>query len=267
MEADDFLAYQMDIGWPELLELLRIIQITNRSQVVGKGIEPYIDNMLVINRHRNTPVKGGTGNAEILHALIDEINHFVATGYWLYKVRIFLDILQQAVCVFANLEEICFLRNLLDSTVAIWAAAIFIQLMLSPVAFAWSAVKASVGTFVNIPLGVNAAEDFLHNLLVTLFRGADKIIIGDIQQLPQVLETSHDRVYVFNRGNALLLSLLLNLLAVLVTAGKEENILPCQTVEAGYRVGNGGAVSVADVQLGTRVINWGSDIEAFFIQN
>ncbi len=267
MEADDFLAYQMDIGWPELLELLRIIQITNRSQVVGKGIEPYIYNMLVINRHRNTPVKGGTGDAEILHALIDEINHLVAAGYWLDKIRIFLNVLQQAVCVFANLEEICLLRNLLDSTMTIWAAAIFIQLMLSPVAFAWSAVKASVGAFVNITLGVNAAEDFLHNLLVTLFRGADKIIIGDIQQLPQVLESCHDRVYVFNRGNALLLSLLLNLLAVLVAASQEENILPCQTVETGYRVGNGGAVSVADMQLGTRVINWGSDIEAFFIQN
>ena len=257
----------MDIGWPELLELLRIIQIANWSQVVGEGIEPYIDNMLVINRYRNAPVKGGTGNTEILHALIDEIDHLVAAGYWLDKIRILLNVFQQMICILANLEEICLLGNLLDRTMAVRAAAIFIQLMLSPVAFTWSAVKAGVGTFVDISLGVNAAENLLNHLLMTLFCGADKIIVGDIQQLPQILEAGYDRIYIFNRGNALFLSLLLNLLAVLIAAGKEENILPCQTVEAGHRVGNGGTVGVANVKLGTRVINWGSDIEAFFIQN
>ena len=93
METDDFLAYKMNICWPEFFKFLRIIKEANRCQVIGKGIKPYINNVLLINWHRNTPVKGCTGNTKIIQPLLDKINHLITTGYWLYKVRIILNVL------------------------------------------------------------------------------------------------------------------------------------------------------------------------------
>ena len=222
--------------------------------------------MLIINRYWNTPIKGGTGNTQILHALINKVNHLIATGYRLDKIWIFFNIFQEMIGILTDFEEICLLRNLLYRTVTIWTAAIFIQLMLSPIAFTWSTIKAGIGPLVNIPLGINTAEYLLNHLFMTLLCGTNKIIIGNIQQLPEILKACYDRIYIFNWRNALLLSLLLNLLTMLITACQKENILICQTMKSSYRICNGGAVSVPNVKLGTRVINWGSNIKTFFIQ-
>ena len=267
VEADNLLAHQMDVGRPVFIELFRIIQIADRSQVVGQGIKPYINNVLFINRHRNAPVKGSTGNAQILHALLDEVNHLIAAGNRLDKIRIFLNVLQKAVSVLADLEEISLLGYLLHRTVAVRAASLLVQLQLGPVAFTRRAVQACISSLVNIPLVINAAENLLHYLLMAFFRGADKIVIGDVQHFPQVLKACHDRIYIFNWRNPLFLCLLLDFLPMLVAAGQEEYIIPCQAVEACHRVGNSGAVSVTDVQLGTWIVDWRSDIETFVAQN
>ena len=107
MEAQDILADDMDIRRPEGSEIpFRIIRIAESGDVVGKGVEPDVDDMPFIPRHRNPPGKGGAGNRKIAQPLANEIEDFVAPGARLNEVGICLDMPEQLLLVFAHAEEI-----------------------------------------------------------------------------------------------------------------------------------------------------------------
>ena len=175
----------------------------------------------------------------------------------------FLNIGKYLIRVLAHLEEIGILCHFLYRTVAVRAAAILVQLMLRPVAFARRTVKALIGTFIDIALGIDAVEDLLDHFLMTFLRRADKVIIADVQALPEVLETSHDLIRVLDWLDSCFFGLLLDLLTMLIRARQEEYIITGQTLEPGNRVRNGRAVSMTDMQLGTRIVDRGRDIKWF----
>ena len=51
--------------------------------------------------------------------------------------------------------------------------------------------------------------------------GADEIVVGNIEFLPQLLEKGHNAVYVLDRRNPCFLRFLLDFLAMFVAAGQE----------------------------------------------
>ena len=102
--------------------------------------------------------------------------------------------------------------------------------------------------------------------------GADEAVVGDVHQLPQVHDAPvalHDAVHKLLGGDAGLLGLVLDLLAVLVGAGEEHDVIALQPLIAGHGVGGHGAVGVADVQLVAGIVDRGGDIKslAFHIQS
>ena len=69
MEPDDILTDQMQVCGPQLLVLLGAVAVcivADTGDVVGQRIQPYIDDMLGVESHRNTPGKGSTRYAQIL---------------------------------------------------------------------------------------------------------------------------------------------------------------------------------------------------------
>ena len=69
METDDILTDQVQVCGPQLLVLLGAVAVcivADTGDVVGQRIQPYIDNMLGIESHRDTPGEGSTGYAQIL---------------------------------------------------------------------------------------------------------------------------------------------------------------------------------------------------------
>ena len=58
MEPDDFLAHQVHVRRPVFVIQFRFIRIAQCGDIVGQRIQPYIDDMLLINWDRNPPVKG-----------------------------------------------------------------------------------------------------------------------------------------------------------------------------------------------------------------
>ena len=107
-------------------------------------------------------------------------------------------------------------------------------------------------------------EDPLDGLDVVAIGGADKAVVGDVHQLPQVqhaARTLHNAVHKLLGGDAGLPGLVLNLLAVLVGAGEEHDVLAPETVVAGQGVGGHGAVGVADMELVGGIVDGGGDIE------
>ena len=96
--------------------------------------------------------------------------------------------------------------------------------------------------------------------------GADEAVIGDVHQLPQIQHAAlagDDLVHKLLGGDAGLLGLVLNLLAVLVGAGQKQHIIAAQALIAGHGVGGHSAVGVADVELIAGVVDRGRDIKAF----
>ena len=97
--------------------------------------------------------------------------------------------------------------------------------------------------------------------------GADEAVIGDVHQLPQVEDTAlarHDLVDKLLGRHAGLPGLGLDLLAMLVGAGQEQDVVAPQPLVAGDGVGGHGTVGVADVELVRGIVDGGGDIKGFF---
>ena len=69
--------------------------------------------MLLIKVHRNPPLKGSSGHAQILQARQQEIvHHFIFSGHRLNELGMVVNMFDQPVRIFAHLKEIClFLRR------------------------------------------------------------------------------------------------------------------------------------------------------------
>ena len=216
VEAHDLLADEVQVSRPVLVELLRIVEETDWRQVVRQCVEPDVNDVLRVDGDRDAPVERGARDAEVVEALLDEVDHLIAARDRLDEVRMVFDVLQHAVRVLAHLEEVRFLGDFLHRAVAVRAAAVLIELVFRPIALARRAVEAFVGALVDVALRVDAVEDLLHDALVALLRRADEIIVADVEAFPEILEARHDLVDVLDWRDAGLFGLLLDLLAVLV---------------------------------------------------
>ena len=168
--------------------------------------------------------------------------------------------------VLAGPEEIGLLLGGLDLPAAVGALAV-LELALGPEGLAGGAVQALVGALVDVALLVHGAEDGLHGLQVGLVGGADEAVIGDVHELPQVLDALgglHDGVHELLGGDPGLFGLVLDLLAVLVGAGEEDHVGAPHSLIPGHDVRGHGAVGMADVEPAGRIIDGGGDKEFLF---
>ena len=125
----------MQVRRPQLMILLGalpIALIADSRNIVCQGIQPHINHMLVVKIHRDPPLKGGSGNAQILQPRQKEIiHHLVLAGYGLNKFRMIIYVLDQPVCILAHFEKISFFPGRLHLPAAIRAFAVH-QLGLRP---------------------------------------------------------------------------------------------------------------------------------------
>ena len=120
---------------------------------------------------------------------------------------------------------------------------------------------ADVLALVDIALLVQLGKDLLAGLHVVVVGGADEAVVADVQQFPQILDGGHDLVHILLGGHAGIGGLVLDLLAVLVGAGQEHDVVALHALETGQCVAGHGGVAVADVQLIAGVIDGGRDVE------
>ena len=103
---------------------------------------------------------------------------------------------------------------------------------------------------------------------MVVIRCADEAVVRNIHELPQIedaLFAADDVVDELLRGHARGLGLIFDLLAVLVGAGQEHDVIARQALVACHRVGCHGAVGVADVELVGGVVDGGRDIEFLLV--
>ncbi len=220
MEPDNLLAHKMDVRGPVLLIIVvALVAVAQGGDVVAQGVHPDIDHMLGVKVHRYTPGKAGAGDAQVLQSGLDEVvHHFVDAGLRLQETGVVLIELQKAVGIFGQAEEIGLLLRVSDLPAAVGAFAVH-QLSFGPEGFAGGAVFSLIGPLIDFIFIIKLFENFPHRFLVVIVGSADKAVLGDIHQLPQLLNSGDHLVNILLGGNARLLGLLLYLLTVLVGAG------------------------------------------------
>ena len=265
VEAQDLLAHHVQVCRPELIVVMvGFVAVAQCGDIVAQGVHPDVHGVLGVKRHRNAPLDRGTGNAGVLQALLDEGDHLVLAALGLDKLGVLLVELQQAVGVLAGLEEVGLFVGIVHLAAAVRALAIH-QLAVGPEAFAGLAVMADVFALVDIALFVQLGEDLLAAFHMVIIGGADKAVVADVQQLPQILDGSHDLIDILLGGDAGIGSLILDLLAVLIGAGQEHDVVTLHPLEAGQRIAGHGGVAVADVQLIAGVVDGGGDVKCLVL--
>ena len=214
-----------------------------------------------------TDSKDVDGVKAILQARIDEVvHHLVDAGTGQQEVGVDQQV-AHAVGVLGQAEEVSLFLSIDDRTAAVRAAAVD-QLTLGPEALTGGAVLALVGALVDVAVVVHLLEDLLDGLDMVVIRCADEAVVRNIHELPQIedaLFAADDVVDELLRGHARGLGLVLDLLAVLVGAGQEHDVIACQALVARHRVGRYGAVGVADVELVGGIVDGGRDIEFLLV--
>ena len=110
VEADDILADQVQIRGPQLFVLIRaaaVRVVADAGDIVGEGVQPHIDHVLIVEIHRDAPFEGRPGDAQILKPGQQEVvHHLVFAGHGLNEFRMAVDVVDQPLRVFAHAEEI-----------------------------------------------------------------------------------------------------------------------------------------------------------------
>ena len=265
VEADDLLAHEVDVGRPELLiVIIFVVEEAQGGGIVEQGVHPHIDHMAWVKVHRHAPGEAGAGDAQVLQAGLDEVvHHLVHPGAGFQEIGVLQQVLDP-VGVLGQTEEIGLLLRILHRTAAVGALAIH-QLGLRPKGLAGLAVLALILALVDVALLVHLLKNLLDRGHMVVIRGADEAVVGDVHQLPQVLDSLgalHDVVYELLGGDAGFPGFVLDFLAVLVGAGEEQHVTAAQPLIAGHGVGGHSAVGVADVQLIAGVVDGGGDIKS-----
>src|SRR5699024_4663178 len=156
----------------------------------GQRIQPYIDHVLWIKVHRNSPFKGGSGYAQILKSREKEIiHHLILSGYRLDKLRMFVDILDKFRRILTHSEEIRLFLGWGHRTSAVRTFSVH-QLGFCKERFAGRTVHSFIISLVNISLVIKLFKDFLYLLLMIIVCSSDKLIIGSTHQIPYILNFS-----------------------------------------------------------------------------
>ena len=165
-----------------------------------------------------------------------------------------IDILDQPGSVLAHAEEIRLLLGWFYLASAVRTLAVH-QLGLGEKGLAGSAVQSLVISLIDIALVVKLLENLLHLGLMVLVRGADKLIIGCVHQIPNPLYLSCCLVHKLLGSHTCCLSLFFNLLSMLVRTGLEEHVISLLPLISGYAVSQNDFIGIADMRLAGSIGN------------
>ena len=264
MRLQDVLGDQVLRGGPEGPEILSV-RITNRGHVVDQGVEPDIGHVVFVEWKRDPPSQTAlrSGDAEILQGIPQERQGLVPIALRPDKVRVFLDVVNEPLLVFAHPEEVVALFAVFGNRLMLGAFPVG-KFLLHVEPFATDAVEPLVLAEVNIPGLVDLQEDPPDRLHVVRIGRPDEAIVGHRQLRPEGTKLGADPVGVGLRGDARLLGRLGDLVAVLVGSRGKKGPEAAEAVVAGQDVGDDRRVGVPDMGRGVYIVDRRCDIKCFF---
>ena len=126
-------------------------------------------------------------------------------------------------------------------------------------------VPTCILTQINIILRQQFFKNIRHYFFVIIICRADKLVVRDIQQLPEFLNPNCHAVNVGLWGQTSLFCLLLNLLAMLIKTCQIVDIVAHQALVASQDIAGNGCIGRSDVELARWVINRRCNVKGLFL--
>ena len=262
MEAHDFFADHVHIGGPVLVEFGGVVgAIAERGNVVRERVEPDVDYVLGIVRHRDAPGERRAADGKIAQSAADEREHFIAPRLGADEMGLLGVEADQLVLKCRELEKIIFFLHRFRGATALRAGRTRTDGI--DVEFVKHAILAGVVALIDVAVILYAFPQSLHALLVPVRRGADVIIVGQAHAIPERTEFRRDFIGELLRSLARGMGCTLDLLTVFVGAGQEPGVIAQHAVAARDRVAGKGGIGVSDVGTRIDVVDRSRDVKLF----
>ena len=275
VEADDVLAHHVVLRGPAVgqlgARLVGVHAVAHRGHVVEKGVKPHVGHVLLVKGDLDAPVEARAADGEVREAALHEGAHLVHAEGRLDEVGALVVERQELVLEGGEPEEVGLLLDALQRTAAVRAEVLalgaallvgLLDLVLGEVGLLRDAVPAVVAALVEVAGLPHALPEVLDRVVLARLGGADEVVVGDLELLPEVLEERRLAVAPLLRGGkAVLPGGLGDLLAVLVHAGQELDVVTDRATVAGLDVAEHGAVCGAQVGRGVDVVDGRRDEE------
>ncbi len=250
VEADDFLADQVQVGGPQTVALEAAIFY--RAHVADERIEPHVEDVLSLHRQRNAPFQRGAADGKIVEAGAHKGEHFIAARFRLDEIGLRFVQLDQLFGESRELEEVVFLGDGLGGAAALRARVAGLGLV--DVEFVVNAILAGVAALIDVAVVQAALEQPLHHFVMGGRGGADGAVHADVQLLPLGAELRGNQVGELLRRLADGFGGALHFLTVFVGAGEHHGVEALHALEARNGLGGHGGVRVPDVGRGIHVV-------------
>ncbi len=237
--------------------------------VVEQRVEPDVDDLRGVPRHRDSPVEARPGDGQVLQAAADEGGDLVVRALRRDRVRVLLVVRQQGVAEGREPEEPVGLGDDLHRAAVHRAEHLALELA-GPghqVAgelelLAADAVRPLVVPGVDVPGVLEPGQEVLDARLVATLGGADEVVVGHVEGRQHGLPVLGDQpVGPLLGGDTGRLGRAQDLLPVLVGAGEQPDALPALAVPAADRVRRHGRVGMPDVRGVVDVVDGRGDVE------
>mmetsp|Transcript_92134 Transcript_92134/g.256695 ORF Transcript_92134/g.256695 Transcript_92134/m.256695 type:complete len:498 (+) Transcript_92134:1323-2816(+) len=268
VEPADVLAHNVHVRRPEAAQRFGRVRAVNAADVIDERLKPHVHHMLLpihlVLRARHAPVEGASADGQVAHLHRREpLDDLAAVLRRLDELRVLLKVLQHGLLVLGLAEEEARLGHLLQRRTRSRVLEVpLLCLLVGDEALLPDQIPAFVAVQVDVAHLPALPPDDLGNGLVSVGGGADVKVVGHTEPLVQSLEARAVAVADLYGLQVLLLGLLRDLLAVLVGARHEEDVLAQQPVVPREDVGGQRLVGVAHVRPAVAVADGCGDVVA-----
>lgn len=274
VEADDILTHNMELRRPAIGQLgaglVGIDTVADGRHIVEQRVEPHVGHVALVKRNLNAPVKARTAHGKVVEAAFDKAAHLVHAERGLDKIGVLVIELEQLVLERRELKEVGLLLHALERTVAIGAQVLadaavllvaLLDLRIGEVGLVRHAVPAVIAALIQVAGLLHALPQVLHGMMLARLGGTNEVVVGDLELAPKLLEVRSLAVGPLLRRHVVLGCSLGDLLAVLVHASQELDVIASGATIASLDVGDDGGISRAQMRIGVDVVDGRRDKE------
>ena len=261
VKTRDVFPDDMQVRRPPRLELRRVASIADAGDVVGEGVAPHIDDVPVVSREWDAPTDRRARDAEITESTPNDAEDFVAPTLGLDELRMFLEMLQEAILVAGEREEIVLLLQVgrlqrgVDQAESVPQVRVLFEFL------AGCAVPAFVGALVDVVVLLDPFDEILNALDMVRVFSTDEAVVRNLEaRLDLAIDLRHPITEILS-GQALLPGPPLHVERVFIATGEKEGLVTDHPVVPSEHVRPCQLINEAQVRRVVDIDDCGGDVE------
>ncbi len=258
MVASDPFADHVQVRRPPLP--VAVVGKADRRDIVDQRVVPNVNGVVRIAGERDPPLALRTGHRDVLEPFLDDVTDLVTPDLRLHELRVLVKQPEQRIAESRKLEEVVVLPGPADLAVGVLGAAAVDEVLLLLKRLAPFAVVPFVGVLEDVARLARTLDHLHHSASVPGLRGADEVVVADLQLIPRLRENARHLVHPGLRAEARLGGGLQDGLRVLVHPDYEVDVVTAEAPVTGDGVGADLLEGVTQVRVAIRVVDGRGDV-------